>query len=92
MLRTGECLRGVCEKLAVNAISAPFLAFFNTINLRYIKIDSSHINSFINVLVASCTNKTVGQIQSVSLPEVHHQFEQDSFEGQYFDWGNFPVY
>ena len=55
-IEEGFC--GKCEKLAVNVVGAPFLAFFSTFHLRYIEIDSSHINSFINALVASCPNKT----------------------------------
>lgn len=64
---TEEGLRGICEKWAVNAIGAPCLAFFNTAYLRYIEIDSSHINSFINVSVASCPNKT-HRANSISFP------------------------
>lgn len=66
-------MSGVCEKLAVNAIGALFLAFFRTFNLRDIKIDSSHINAFMNVSDASCTKK-MHRANSVSfLLEVHHQ-------------------
>ena len=62
-----KCFSGICEKLAVNAIGALFLAFFNTFYLRDIKIDSSHINSFMNVSVASCTSK-MHRANSVSFP------------------------
>lgn len=62
-----KCGHGICEKIAVNAIGALLLAFFNTSNMRYIEIDSSHINSFINISVASCTNKMHGA-KPVSFP------------------------
>lgn len=75
-----KCLPGVGEKFAVNVIGAPFLAFFNTFNLRYIEVDSSHINSFINVSVASCTNK-MHRANSDSLLEGDQLFEMCSFEG-----------
>ena len=62
-----EGFRGIREKLAVNVVGAPFLAFFSTFHLRHIEIDSSHINSFINASVASCPNKT-HTANSVSFP------------------------
>ena len=67
VLCTEEGFRGICEELAVNVVGAPFLAFFGTSHLRYIEIDSSHIDSFINALVASCPNKT-HRTNSISFP------------------------
>lgn len=57
----------------MNAVGALFLAFFNTFYLRDIKINSSHINSFMNVSVTSCTNKMHRENSVSFLPEVYHQ-------------------
>lgn len=75
-------LGGVGEEVAVNAIGASFLAFFNTFNLRYIEIVSSHVNSFIRVSVASCIHK-MHRASSVSLLETGGQLGQRRFEGRY---------
>lgn len=82
MLCIGKCVGGVGEEVAVNVIGAPSLAFFNTFNLRHIKIVSSHVNSFISVSVASCTHKTQ-RANSVSLLETGGQFGQCGFERWY---------
>lgn len=53
VLRAVKCICSICEKLAVNIVCAKFLAFFNTVGLRYLEVGPSHIKSFICVLVAS---------------------------------------